>query len=89
MSRTARCETVRGSEGLAGRSVAIQLIIGSNLDLDAAWVKTDELAPATAVAARELRSAIPIWQVPDNTHRRMQFSMAEVAQLKRAGVAYA
>jgi purine nucleosidase len=32
------------------------------------------------------RSTIPIWQVPRNTYRRMLFSMAELAQMKRAGV---
>lgn len=31
------------------------------------------------------RSAIPIWQVPRNTYRRMLFSMAELAQMKQAG----
>lgn len=32
------------------------------------------------------RSTVPIWQVPRNTYRRMLFSMAELAQMKRAGV---
>jgi purine nucleosidase len=39
-----------------------------------------------AVQAVFNRSAIPVWQVPRNTYRRMLFSMAEVAQMKRAGV---
>ena len=39
-----------------------------------------------AVQAVFNRSAVPIWQVPRNTYRRMLFSMAELAQMKQTGV---